>query len=422
MRQRRITSRGIVQQYLDRIAKYEERLNAIITLNPRALDEADARDRERAQGSVRGPLHGIPIALKDNIHTTDMPTTGGALAFEGFVPPYEATLTKNLRDAGAIIIAKTNMTELANWVGDRRCRATTTRSRGYGFNPYDPRPRSARRHDRRASGAEHRRVELGRRHGGEFLGRQRRHRDVGLDPEPGQPDHARRHQADGRAASAATASFRSRPIRTRRARWRGRSPMRRSCSACSKARAPDPHDAATRRCPPPPGRDYTRVPASRRPARARASASRARSSTIRHPPATDRAAARSDRRGDGRGDRASEAAGRGHRRSGRHPERVAADPTTTCSLDVCSGPATRQGRELFDRLQVRHEARLQRVAGVAGAVRAGQDADRAAPVEPRAPKPTARSSMARRSSTSPTRWISSATARATRPTARKTCG
>ena len=83
MRQGRITSRGIVQQYLDRIAKYEDRLNAVITLNPRALDEADARDRERAQGKVRGPLHGIPIALKDNIHTTDMPTTGGALRVQG---------------------------------------------------------------------------------------------------------------------------------------------------------------------------------------------------------------------------------------------------------------------------------------------------------------------------------------------------
>ena len=116
MQQKRITSRGLVQQYLDRIAKYEERLNAIITMNPRALDEADVRDRERAQGNVRGPLHGIPIALKDNIHTTDMPTTGGALAFKGFVPPYEATITKNLRDAGAVVIAKTNMTELANWI------------------------------------------------------------------------------------------------------------------------------------------------------------------------------------------------------------------------------------------------------------------------------------------------------------------
>jgi amidase len=139
MRQGRITSRAVVQQYLDRIAKYEERLNAIITLNPRALDEADARDRERALGRVRGPLHGIPIALKDNIHTTDMPTTGGALAFKNFVPPYAATLTQNLLDAGAIVIAKTNMTELANWIatgmpGNYNALA------GYGFNPYDARP------------------------------------------------------------------------------------------------------------------------------------------------------------------------------------------------------------------------------------------------------------------------------------------
>ncbi len=139
MRQGRITSRGIVQQYLDRIAKYEERLNAIITLNTRALDEADARDRERAQGKVRGPLHGIPIALKDNIHTTDMPTTGGALAFKGFVPPYEATLTKNLRDAGAIILAKTNMTELANWIATGMP-GNYNALVGYGLNPYDARP------------------------------------------------------------------------------------------------------------------------------------------------------------------------------------------------------------------------------------------------------------------------------------------
>ena len=139
MQQKRITSRGIVQQYLDRIAKYEDRLNAIITLNPRALEEADRLDRERAQGRIRGPLHGIPIALKDNIHTTDMPTTGGALAFKGFVPPYEATLTKHLRDAGAIVIAKTNMTELANWIA-AGMPGNYNGLAGYGFNPYDPRP------------------------------------------------------------------------------------------------------------------------------------------------------------------------------------------------------------------------------------------------------------------------------------------
>src|SRR5262245_15070462 len=112
----RITSRRLVELYLQRIATYEHRLHAVIAINPEALAEADARDSARAQGLARGPLFGIPIALKDNIQTTNVPTTGGALVFEGFVPPYEATVTRNLRDAGAIIVAKTGMTELANWV------------------------------------------------------------------------------------------------------------------------------------------------------------------------------------------------------------------------------------------------------------------------------------------------------------------
>jgi len=144
MEQGRTTSHEIVQQYLTRIATYEDKLNAIITVNAHALDEADARDRERAQGKIRGPLHGIPVALKDNIHTTDMPTTGGALAFDGLIPPYEATLTKHLRDAGAIIIAKTNLTELANWVATGMP-ANYNGLVGHGFNPYDPRrdPREA---------------------------------------------------------------------------------------------------------------------------------------------------------------------------------------------------------------------------------------------------------------------------------------
>src|SRR2546422_8647029 len=144
MAQGRITSREIVLQYLTRIAMYEDKLHAAITVNRDALKEADERDRERAQGRIRGPLHGIPIALKDNIHTTSMPTTGGALAFDGFVPPYEATLTRNLRDAGAVIIAKTVMTELANWVASGMP-ANYSALKGYGMNPYDPRrdPREA---------------------------------------------------------------------------------------------------------------------------------------------------------------------------------------------------------------------------------------------------------------------------------------
>jgi amidase len=139
LEQGRTTSRAIVQQSLDRIARHESRLNAVITLNPHALDEADARDRERRQRKVRGPLHGIPIALKDNIHTTDMPTTGGALAFAALVPPYEATLTTRLRAAGAIILAKTVMTELANWVASDMPTNYSSLA-GFAFNPYDPRP------------------------------------------------------------------------------------------------------------------------------------------------------------------------------------------------------------------------------------------------------------------------------------------
>src|SRR5207247_5663485 len=138
---------AIVQQYLTRVAMYEDRLHAAITVNPDALNVADERDRERAQGTIRGPLHGIPIALKDNVQTTDLRTTGGALAFENLVPPYEATLAKNLRDAGAIIIAKTGMTELANWVAGAPTPMPGNYNAvgGQGYNPYDPRkdPREA---------------------------------------------------------------------------------------------------------------------------------------------------------------------------------------------------------------------------------------------------------------------------------------
>ena len=136
--QKRVTSRELVDQYLARIQKYNGTLNALITLNPRAREEADALDRERAAGRVRGPLHGIPVAVKDNIQTTTMPTTGGALVFKGFVPPYEATLVKNLRDAGAIVIAKTTMTELANWIA-RGMPDNYNAIVGFAMNPYDPR-------------------------------------------------------------------------------------------------------------------------------------------------------------------------------------------------------------------------------------------------------------------------------------------
>jgi amidase len=141
LEQGRVTSRQLVTQYLVRLALYEDKLHAAITVNSKALEQADVLDRERAEHHLRGPLHGIPVAVKDNIQTTNMPTTGGALAFDGFVPPYEATLVKNLRDAGAIIIAKTGMTELANWVAGSPSPmpANYNAIAGYGFNPYDPR-------------------------------------------------------------------------------------------------------------------------------------------------------------------------------------------------------------------------------------------------------------------------------------------
>jgi amidase len=99
---------------------------------------ASSPDLERAQGKYRGPLHGIPIALKDNINTTFMPTSGGALAFRGYTPPYDATLVTNLRNAGAVIIAKTVMTELANWVTNGMP-GNYSAVGGWGMNPYDPR-------------------------------------------------------------------------------------------------------------------------------------------------------------------------------------------------------------------------------------------------------------------------------------------
>src|SRR5262249_7876855 len=77
LEQHRTTPHDIVVQYLTRIATYEDKLHAVITVNPRAIAIADSLDRLRAQGRILGSMHGIPVALKDNIHTTDMPTTGG---------------------------------------------------------------------------------------------------------------------------------------------------------------------------------------------------------------------------------------------------------------------------------------------------------------------------------------------------------
>ena len=138
MKAGRTTSHDIVQQYLTRIASYEDLLHAAITVNPNALADADALDRERAQGRVRGPLHGIPIALKDNIHTTDDADDrwGAGLRWDG--PAVRGDADEEPARRGAVIIAKTGMTELANYVA-AAMPTNYNAIQGYGFNPYDPR-------------------------------------------------------------------------------------------------------------------------------------------------------------------------------------------------------------------------------------------------------------------------------------------
>jgi Asp-tRNA(Asn)/Glu-tRNA(Gln) amidotransferase A subunit family amidase len=111
-----VSSRELVAQYLARIDAYDQRgpgLNAISVVNPDAAAEADGLDRERRAGAVRGPLHGVPIIVKDNYETAGMQTAAGSATLAGWIPPGDAWLVKRLRAAGAIIVAKANMHEFA---------------------------------------------------------------------------------------------------------------------------------------------------------------------------------------------------------------------------------------------------------------------------------------------------------------------
>jgi amidase len=259
MKAGRLTSRALVQQYLVRIGLYEHRLHAALAVNPRALEDAEALDKERAAGKVRGPLHGIPVALKDNIHTTNMPTTGGALAFAGYVPPYEATLTKNLRDAGAVIVAKTGLTELANWVAGNPTPMPGNYNAvgGFGFNPYDPRtdPRQATFDGRPAlatggsssgigTAASFWAASVGSDTGGSVISPSNSNMLVGIRPTIGRIS---RYGVIPITADHDTAG-----------------PMTRTVADAAilmgglESASPDPQDPATRTCTPPPGRDYTK--------------------------------------------------------------------------------------------------------------------------------------------------------------------
>ena len=254
-----VTSRQLVEQYLMRIGIYEDRLNATLAVNPKALDDADQLDRERAQGKLRGPLHGIPVALKDNIHTTDMPTTGGALLFAGYIPPYEATLTTHLKAAGAIIIAKTGLTELANWVAGNpnAMPGNYNAVGGFAYNPYDPRP------DPRADPGDGRPVlqtggsssgvgtaanfwagNVGSDTGGSIISPSNANMLVGIRPTIGRISRygVIPITADHDTAGPMTKTVADSAIML----------------GAMEGASPDPHDAATRTCTPPPNRDYTR--------------------------------------------------------------------------------------------------------------------------------------------------------------------
>lgn len=255
MQEGRTTSRHIVEQYLQRIALYNDKINAVITVNPKALEEADRLDQERKSGKVRGPLHGIPIALKDNVLTTDMRTTGGAIAFENLMPPYDATLTKNLRDAGAVIIAKTTLTELANFVTNGMP-GNYNAVQGYALNPYDPRrdPRPATADGRpvlntggSSSGggtaANFWAANVGTETSGSILSPSNQNMLAGIKPTVGRisrygviPITADQDTAGPMAKSVTDAAI---------------------LLGALESPSPDPNDAATKTCQAPPNRDYT---------------------------------------------------------------------------------------------------------------------------------------------------------------------
>lgn len=259
MEQKRVTSHELVMLYLARIGMYEDKLHCVITVNPHALEEADERDRELAQGRVRGPLHGIPIALKDNILTHDIVTTGGALAFDGYLPPYDATLVKNLRAAGAVIVAKTGMTELANWVagGPTPMPGNYNAIRGFGFNPYDPRrdPRDGSNDGRPAlatggsssgagTAANFWAGNVGTETSGSILSPSNQNMLAAVKPTVGRisrygviPISADQDTAGPMAKTVMDAAI---------------------MLGAMEGAAPDPNDPATTKCTPPPGRDYTR--------------------------------------------------------------------------------------------------------------------------------------------------------------------
>jgi amidase len=134
-----VTSEQLVGMYHARLAAYESLINAYIHVNAHASAEAVQADSDRHPGAGNGPLHGIPILLKDNIDTSDMPTTAGSVGLAGSIPPDDAFIVTKLRNAGAIILGKATLTEYANFIAIGMPTGYSSLG-GFGFNPYDPRP------------------------------------------------------------------------------------------------------------------------------------------------------------------------------------------------------------------------------------------------------------------------------------------
>ncbi|MCB0801417.1 MAG: hypothetical protein KDB91_13015, partial [Bacteroidales bacterium] len=134
-----LTATDLVVYYLDRIRRYDvDKLNAVLELNPAALEIAQALDAERTAGAVRGPMHGIPVLLKDNIATGDaMHTAAGAAVMLDWEPDRDAFLVAQLRAAGAVILGKANLSEWANWMGGCVPNGFSANG-GQTRNPYGP--------------------------------------------------------------------------------------------------------------------------------------------------------------------------------------------------------------------------------------------------------------------------------------------
>jgi Asp-tRNA(Asn)/Glu-tRNA(Gln) amidotransferase A subunit family amidase len=212
----RVTARQLVERSLERIEAFDKQgpaINAIITINPKALERADELDRVFQESGLSGPLHGIPVIVKDNYDTADMPTSAGALALKDSYPPDDAFQVRRLREAGAIVLAKSN---LAEWA----------------FSPYQTLGSALPGHTRNPYATN--RVPAGSS-GGTAAAIAANFAVVGLGTDTGNsirgPSSHNAWSASGRrwASRAGTASCRSIWITTSVGRWRKRWPTRLSC-------------------------------------------------------------------------------------------------------------------------------------------------------------------------------------------------